>query len=97
MAKARLAQIHQELNKAEPIKEPANKVERKPVEVSDSKIPRGQRAEFLKVTITMPADLLVAIRSIGLDRKATGAKDCDTSSLIREGMTDWINKQNNQR
>lgn len=56
-------------------------------------LPRGQRAEYLKITITMPPELLTSLKSVGMVRKIKGKKDTDVSSLIREVMTDWVKTQ----
>lgn len=63
----------------------------KPIE---SKIPRGQRGGFQKLTISMPGEMLFQLKTIGARRKAAGGKDCDTSALIRESLAEWIIKQN---
>jgi hypothetical protein len=87
--KARLSQLQKELYE-EPAETRYNLIDEKPIEAN---IPRGQRAEFLKITITMPADMLSALKTTGMKRKATGAKDCDTSALIREAVLEWLSKQ----
>ena len=56
----------------------------------EANIPRGERTNFLKLTITMPHEMLSALRTIGLRRKAEGMKDTDTSSLIREALSSFI-------
>ena len=60
--------------------------------VIESHIPRGERADFLKLTITMPAPLLAGLRELGMSRKAAGQKDTDTSSLIREAVREYLSK-----
>ena len=55
-------------------------------------VPRGERADFLKITLTIPADLLTELRALGMKRKARKDKDTDTSALIREAVTDFLNK-----
>ncbi len=55
-------------------------------------IPRGQRADFLKTTITISAEMLTELRALGMRRKAAKQKDTDTSALIREALTDFLRK-----
>ena len=55
-------------------------------------IPRGQRADFLKTTITISAEMLTELRALGMSRKAAKQKDTDTSALIREALTDFLRK-----
>jgi len=55
-------------------------------------IPRGQRADFLKTTITISAEMLTELRSLGMKRKAAKQKDTDTSALVREALTDFLKK-----
>ncbi len=55
-------------------------------------IPRGQRADFLKTTITISAEMLTDLRALGMRRKAAKQKDTDTSALIREALTDFLRK-----
>ena len=44
------------------------------------------------ITLTIPADLLTELRALGMKRKAEKMKDTDTSALIREAVTDFLNK-----
>jgi hypothetical protein len=85
--KSRITELNKDIN-VKKQKIPRSKAE-KPIEAN---IPRGQRADFLKITSTMPGDMLVALKTIGMKRKAEGQKDCDTSALIREALLEWINK-----
>jgi len=55
-------------------------------------IPRGERGDFLKTTITISAEMYTELRMLGLKRKAAKQKDTDTSALIREALTDFLNK-----
>lgn len=59
---------------------------------NETHIPRGERADFLKITLTIPADLLTELRALGMRRKANKRKDTDTSALIREALVDFLNK-----
>lgn len=55
-------------------------------------IPRGERGDFLKTTLTLPAEMLAELRALGMRRKAAKMKDTDTSALVREALTDFLNK-----
>jgi hypothetical protein len=59
---------------------------------SDPHIPRGERADFLKITVTIPAEMLTELRALGMKRKANKMKDTDTSSLIREALGEFLKK-----
>lgn len=48
--------------------------------------PIGQRGRFLRVTITIPAELLALLQTEGLRRKAGGETDTSVSALIREAV-----------
>lgn len=53
---------------------------------------RGLRGNFLKITITIPAKMLGDLKILGLRRRASGRKDTDVSSLIREAVADLLQK-----
>lgn len=98
--KAKLSQLHKELNaitKAENslVSEQKAKAEtRKAKEDSNSGNPiRGERGDFLKVTITLPPDMLANLKRLGIERKLKGMKDTDVSSLIREALTNFLESQ----
>jgi hypothetical protein len=96
--KAMLSQMNKQLGNQEDTKEkktkksPAQKRDEEAKPLLDSNIPRGERADFLKITLTIPADLLTELRALGMKRKANKMKDTDTSALIREALVDFLNK-----
>lgn len=51
---------------------------------------RGERSEFLKITITMSHDMLQAIKMFGVEKKSQRKKDCDVSSIIRESVAYYL-------
>lgn len=57
---------------------------------SEKQIPRGERGNFLKTTITISAEMLTELRALGMKRKAAKQKDTDTSALIREAIADLL-------
>lgn len=65
------------------------KVERR---VALNHLPRGERADFLKITMTIPGELLSELRALGMKRKILGQKDTDTSALIREALIEFLEK-----
>jgi hypothetical protein len=92
--------LHKDLNAPEPTKKKTGKKEsihekdtKPPL---DSNIPRGERADFLKITLTIPANLLTELRALGMRRKAKKQKDTDTSALIREALVDFLNKHKDE-
>lgn len=54
---------------------------------------RGERGDFLKVTITLPPEMLGNLKRLGIDRKMRGEKDTDVSSLIREALSQFLESQ----
>lgn len=75
-----------------PVTAPAYKEERaaSPApEAKEGQIPRGERGDFLKTTLTLPADMLGELRALGMRRKAAKQKDTDTSALVREALADF--------
>lgn len=89
--KTRLAELHKQIS---PSSKPThNAPPPHNATMLEANAPRGQRSDFLKLTITMPAQMLAAMKAAGMKRKAAGQKDCDTSSLIREAVAAWLLKQ----
>ncbi len=54
---------------------------------------RGCRGDFLKLTITMPPEMLGNLKILGLRRRAGGQKDTNISSLIREAVADLVRNE----
>jgi hypothetical protein len=54
--------------------------------------PRGERSNFLKITMTIPGELLADLRALGMKRKLAGQKDTDTSALVREALIEFLEK-----
>lgn len=53
---------------------------------------RGERGDFLKLTITMPPELVLKLKKHGAERRILGEKDCDTSSLIRSAVKKYLDE-----
>jgi len=79
--KATLANINSSLNKNE-------KAEKAPA--VNGNVPRGERSDFIRVTMTMPLDLWLKLKDVGIKRKANKQKDYDISSLLRESAVYWL-------
>lgn len=82
--KPSLSSVHNSMNK----NDKEDKAE-KPSTLNGN-VPRGERSEFLRVTMTMPMDLWVKLKEVGMKRKANKEKDYDISSLLRESATYWL-------
>jgi hypothetical protein len=97
MTKATLSQMNKQLkdqkDKAEKEQKKSN-VQKKEQELmqAEAHIPRGERGDFIKTSITIPCDLLAELRALGMKRKGMKMKDTDTSALIREAIIDFLNK-----
>lgn len=84
MAKAKLSSMKQQLEEKKPEKKKRVSTIEHP--------PRGERSDFLKITLTIPGDLLIELRSLGMKRKVAGLKDTDTSALVREALIEFLHK-----
>lgn len=51
---------------------------------------RGERGGFLKTTVTLPADMLFQLRTIGLQRRAAGEKDTGVSEMVRDAVAAYL-------
>ena len=87
--KVSLSQLNKDLHKDSSNAE----VKHNPTASLGVNIPRGERGNFLKCTITLPSQMLSALRIVGMSRKSEGQKDCDVSSLIREAVSVWLTHQ----
>ena len=50
------------------------------------------KSNFIRMTITMPPDLLLRLKNHGAEQRALGKKHCDTSSLIRAAVSEYLSK-----
>lgn len=87
--KVSLGQIKRDLDQTEKQQTKAKK------KASDeaSSPPRGERSDFLKVTITLPAETVLKLKTLGLKRKAKGEIDTDVSCLVREALKPFLEKE----
>jgi|SaaInlStandDraft_4_1057021.scaffolds.fasta_scaffold118175_1 hypothetical protein len=95
--KTRLSQLNKDLNKNTPAAVTSSKPQAKKKAVPTKKgieanPARGQRGDFLKVTITLPHDIIAELKTVGLQRRFAGMKDTDISSLLREAAVDFLQK-----
>jgi len=99
--KAKLSQLHKELTatpktESKPKSKLEMKAEKKPrttKKINGANPIRGKRGDFLKVTITLPPDILANLKRLGIERKLQGMRDTDVSSLIRESLTSFLQSQ----
>jgi hypothetical protein len=93
MTKAKLTQMHKQLETVDENMKKKESVSKKKKESTfEAHVPRGERADFLKTSITIPCSLLAELRAFGMKRKAMKLKDTDTSSLIREAIVEFLDK-----
>lgn len=88
MKKARISQLAVDLHRVE--------AQATPPQVTldiDANPERGERGDFLKLTITMPAAMLTALRTVGIQRRARGQKNTTASELIREAVSNLISTE----
>ncbi|MGA8164592.1 MAG: hypothetical protein WB791_06150 [Waddliaceae bacterium] len=86
--KSKLSELNKALAAADkPVAKP--KAQSKSVEANPT---RGERGDFLKVTITLSPEMLVSLKKVGMERKIQGMKDTDVSSLIREAVSVFLNQ-----
>lgn len=78
--KGRLAQLARDLDTVPPAQLPTTTSGLAP------NPPIGERGRFLRVTITLPAELLAVLQTEGLQRKAAGQTDTSVSALVREAV-----------
>lgn len=88
--KAKLSQLHKKLL-GDPRAEA--KCSRQKNKTFGANPERGQRGDFLKVTITLPPAMLADLKRLGIERKLKGQKDFDVSSLIRESLKIFLESQ----
>jgi hypothetical protein len=87
--KASLGQIKKDLDQTE---KQHTKVKVKAIDGASSP-PRGERSDFLKVTITLPVETLSKLKVLGMKRKSEGKRDSDVSCLIREALKPFLEKE----
>ena len=89
--KAALTRISDELTAPAPKPVAVAKRRRKAV---DPNPPReGQRADFLKVTVTLPPAMWTELKTIGMARRAIGEQNTGVSELARVAIAEWIERQ----
>lgn len=66
-----------------------------PVPVAPPRVanpPRGERGGFLNVTVTLPPEVLTALKALGVRRRIAGDVNSTTSDLVREAVADYLVK-----
>lgn len=77
--RARLSRIRKELEDTPAPPAPPKRTAR-----LEANPPRGTRGRFLRISITMPVEIVAVLKTEGLSRKARGEIDTSISCLIRE-------------
>jgi hypothetical protein len=54
---------------------------------------KGERGEFLRVTVTLPEQMLGALQSLGRRRKRNKQKNTTISALVREFVAEGLKKE----
>lgn len=57
---------------------------------------RGDRRDFKRFSLTLPKYMLDALRSISLKRKVGERSNYELTSIIREALASFIEKESNQ-
>ena len=86
--KAKLSQLNKEMNFTPTIT--GEKIVTHQNTAKEANPIRGERGDFLKVTITISPEMFADLKRLGLERKLQGKKDNDVSSLIRESLTKFM-------
>ena len=47
----------------------------------------------VEISVSIPADLLAALKVAGFQRRSLGEAEASTEHLIREALTDWLEKE----
>ena len=89
--KAKLSQLHKELCES-PKKD--NNTNTKGKNTSEANPKRGNRGSFSQITITICPKMLAQVQKLGIERKLEGQRDTDVSSLIRESLKIFLEKEN---
>lgn len=53
----------------------------------------GERGDFLRTTLYLPAEMLEALKIAGVRRRAAGKKNTSTSALIREAVAALLERE----
>lgn len=89
--KAKLSQLHKELTDAQEKDTLSQPTVKKTVASAGANPARGDRGDFLKITITMPPEMVADLKRLGLERRLQGDKDTDVSSLVRAAVETHYN------
>lgn len=87
MAKARISTLAAELKTEGGSRRATKAAAKEPMTVNPA---RGERGGFLKTTVTLPADMLFQLRTIGLQRRAAGEKDTGVSEMVRDAVAAYL-------
>ncbi len=58
-----------------------------------SKLSPAPEVKNVKVSITMSADMVAALKVAGFQRRSLGEANVGISCLVREAVEDWLNRE----
>ncbi len=80
--KARLSELNRQLravpDKAKPTTDSGPRLDPNPE--------RGERGDYLNITVRIPPEMLTALQALGIERRQQGIPNRTTSALIREAV-----------
>jgi hypothetical protein len=53
---------------------------------------RGKRTDYAKISITMPPEMALMMRRLGIKLQLKGVEDTDMSSLVRQACQEYLKK-----
>ena len=54
-----------------------------------------REVKTIKVSVTMPADMVAALKVAGFQRRSLGELNVGVSGLVREAVEDWLDREIN--
>ena len=60
-----------------------------------SKFPSVQEAKSVRISVTMPADMVAALKVAGFQRRSLGDPHVGVSCLVREAVEEWLDREIN--
>ena len=85
--KARLEQLATDLDKSA---RPKVRKRTRAKATTEPNPERGLRGDYLKVTITLPPEMLADLRTAGIELRAQGEKNTGVSEMIRRAVAGYL-------
>ncbi len=54
-----------------------------------------REVKTIKISVTMPADMVAALKVAGFQRRSLGELNVGVSGLVREAVEDWLDREIN--